>query len=213
MNKQFIISILGDSISTFQGVTPEGSAFYGSWNRSETRVITPEDTWWMKVIRALDGHLGTNNSMAGTMVCGVALFSGTSARRILDLGSNGNPDMILVAMGANDWGFRVLPQEFETEYAKMLAAIKMAYPYADIWCATLPEAKPEPGDEISFFNVDGCISKRVYSDIIRKLAVEADVHLADLGAHPDEYSTIDGAHPDKEGMETLAELWIRELQK
>ena len=49
------ISILGDSISTFAGYTPEEAVFYDSYVQWETGVKSVEDTWWMQVIKALDG--------------------------------------------------------------------------------------------------------------------------------------------------------------
>ena len=57
------ISILGDSISTFAGYTPEEAVFYDSYVQWETGVKSVEDTWWMQVIKALDGELGTNHSL------------------------------------------------------------------------------------------------------------------------------------------------------
>ena len=89
--------------------------------------------------------------------------------------------------------------------------MKKQYPHTDIWCATLPEGKQPEG--AAFFNVDGTISKRVYSDIIRKAAAKAEVYIADLAASQREYGTIDGIHPDKAGMKTLADMWIREIKK
>jgi len=109
-------------------------------------------------------------------------------------------------MGANDWGFGFLPEEFESEYRRMLHLLKTAYPEAEIWCATIPEGKVR--EEGLFFDVDGLISKRVYSDIIRRAVKEAELNLADLYGQGEEYSTLDGVHPDKEGMDTLARLWL-----
>lgn len=207
-----IISILGDSISTYSGITPEGFVYYGDWNAVETGVASTEDTWWMKVIHSLDGVLGSNNSLAGSLVAGRALSSGTSPERIKDLASGGSPDMILVAMGANDWGFCVLPEEFDTEYRRMLHLIKYTYPNAEIWCATIPEGKA-PEDEISFFDVDSCISKRIYCNIIKEAAAENGLRVADLYSYNKEYTTVDGVHPDREGMNTLADMWISELKQ
>lgn len=207
------ISVLGDSVSTFDGITPEGCAFYGKWNAGETGVASAEDTWWMKVIRAVGGELGRNNSMAGCLVVGRAFSSGTSMRRISDLAANGTPDVILVAIGANDWGFRILPEEFESEYRRMLHLLKKSYPFARIWCATLPEGKIPEEDEFAFFDVDSCISKRVYSNIIKKAASEAEVLVADLPSYGNEYSSIDGVHPDKAGMQILADMWINEIKR
>ena len=109
------ISILGDSISTFAGYTPEEAVFYDSYVQWETGVKSVEDTWWMQVIKALDGELGTNHSLAGSMVSGNLSTSAMSYERIEKLGTNGIPDIILISAGCNDWGFCVLPEEFEDE--------------------------------------------------------------------------------------------------
>ena len=197
------ISILGDSISTFAGYTPKDSVFYDSYVQWETGVKTVEDTWWMQVIRAFDAELGINNSVAGSMVSGNLSTSAMAEERIQALGENGLPDLILVSAGCNDWGFCVLPEEFESAYQTMLCRLK------NIWCCTLPEGK-EPEGEV-FFNIDGTISKRIYSDIIRDCVQKAEVHLADLEKYQKEYETVDGVHPNKEGMKMLAGLWMKEL--
>lgn len=205
------ISILGDSISTFAGYTPGEGVFYDSYVQWEAGIKSVEDTWWMQVLRAVDGELGVNHSLAGSMVSGNLSTSAMSEERIKKLGENGIPDSILVSAGCNDWGFCVLPEEFEEAYQMMLHRLKKQYPHTDIWCATLPEGKQPEGR--AFFNVDGTISKRVYSDIIRKAAAKAEVYIADLAASQREYGTIDGIHPDKAGMKTLADMWIREIKK
>lgn len=205
------ISILGDSISTFAGYTPREAVFYDSYVQWETGVKDVEDTWWMQVIRELDGELGTNHSLAGSMVSGNLSTSAMSYERIKKLGANGTPDVILVSAGCNDWGFCVLPEEFEEAYRIMLHRIKEQYPHTEIWCATLPEGKEPQGQ--TFFNIDSTISKRVYSEIIRENVRKAQVSIADLASSGIEYATVDGVHPNKEGMRTLAQMWISEMKK
>ena len=48
-------SVLGDSISTFQGYCPVGAEHYAPDTGAATGVYTVEDTWWMQVIRAQGG--------------------------------------------------------------------------------------------------------------------------------------------------------------
>ena len=206
------ISILGDSVSTFAGITPPEALFYDAWRQEETGVTSPDDTWWMQVIQGMGGILGVNNSYAGSTVSGGFMTSGTSEKRLRTLSAEGEPDMILVAMGANDWGFGVHPQEFEYEYRRMLQRMKRLYPRAEIWCATILRGKPAPEEEM-FFNVDGVISPNIYSDIIRRIGTEEAVHLADVSGYHMEYETIDGVHPNREGMKMIACLWLKELQK
>lgn len=206
------ISILGDSVSTFAGITPPEALFYDAWRQEETGVTSPDDTWWMQVIQGMGGILGVNNSYAGSTVSGGFMTSGTSEKRLRTLSAEGEPYMILVAMGANDWGFGVHPQEFEYEYRRMLQRMKRLYPRAEIWCATILRGKPVPEEEM-FFNVDGVISPNIYSDIIRRIGTEEAVHLADVSGYHMEYETIDGVHPNREGMKMIACLWLKELQK
>lgn len=206
------ISILGDSVSTFAGITPPEALFYDAWRQEETGVTSPDDTWWMQVIQGMGGMLGVNNSYAGSTVSGGFMTSGTSEKRLRTLSAEGEPDMILVAMGANDWGFGVHPQEFEYEYRRMLQRMKRLYLRAEIWCATILRGKPVPEEEM-FFNVDGVISPNIYSDIIRRIGTEEAVHLADVSGYHMEYETIDGVHPNREGMKMIACLWLKELQK
>ena len=96
------LSIMGDSISTFQGMIPTGySAQYPSGD-----VNTYDKTWWGKLI-ANDGMiLQVNNSWAGSVVSntsttGQVCMSDDS--RLNNLGAN--PDFILFFGGTNDFGY------------------------------------------------------------------------------------------------------------
>lgn len=207
-----IISILGDSIGTYEGYTPSKAVFFDRYNNYETGMTSVEDTWWMQVIRALGGQLGVNHSLAGSTVTGGTSSSGSSMDRIRALGQEGNPDMILISMGANDWAYGVLPEEFGKAYCLMLDRVREAYPDSAIWCGTIPSGKLVDPAERFFYNMDGLISARIYNDMICRLAEEHHLHIADLAKDHAEYETIDGVHPNKEGMKTLAELWLQSIQ-
>ena len=211
MSDKKIYSILGDSISTYGGYTPLAYDFYDRYTGAEAGLRSVEDTWWMQVIRASGGTLGYNNSISGSTVAGDVSLSGTSEKRLRSLASNGDPDVIFLFMGGNDWAYSVLPNEFEDAYRRMLNRLLMLYPDAEIYCATLLRGKDVEDPSMRFFNLDACISPRIYSRIIRDCAMKAGVSLIDLEKYQIEYSTIDGVHPNLEGMKTIAELWIREL--
>ena len=51
----------------------------------------------------------------------------------------------------------------------------------------------------------------MYKRQIRDCVQKAEVHLADLEKYQEEYETVDGVHPNKEGMKMLAGLWMKEL--
>ena len=48
-------SVLGDSISTFQGYCPVGAEHYAPDTGAATGVYTVEDTWWMQEISPQGG--------------------------------------------------------------------------------------------------------------------------------------------------------------
>ena len=120
-----IISILGDSISTFAGYTPAGAVFYDDWRQRETGVADPGATWWMQVIEGLGGVLGVNNSYSGSTVsCGL-LTSGTSLRRLETLGAE--------AGAAFDNAFRFLEQTFGDSQELVLFVTEVTAGYDTSW--------------------------------------------------------------------------------
>ena len=115
-----VISILGDSISTFAGYIPIADGF-----NLQHRPRYPQSnlfsdvnlTWWMQTITALDAKLGINDSWAGSTVTNTITGNSgdlgekaamASLTRIQNLGANGTPDVILLYGGTNDIG-RLLP--------------------------------------------------------------------------------------------------------
>ncbi len=126
-----VLSILGDSISTFGGecketeeISENGEKIInywsdGKWTYKGNRVKYPvkgelenvEDTYWMKLIQKYHMKLGVNDSWAGSRVTWDGVTTNThvgedihsaSKTRIKHLGENGEPDFILVFMGSND---------------------------------------------------------------------------------------------------------------
>lgn len=102
-----LISILGDSISTFQGCNPDGfDVFYEGERCAATGVRRREDTWWQLTIDALGGELLSNGSFSGSMVEGAGFPAASSAERVQALGLDGkSPDIVIVFIGINDYGW------------------------------------------------------------------------------------------------------------
>ena len=100
-------SILGDSISTFDGCNPDGFAVYYQGERCEqTSVTSSADTWWSQVIERLGGRLLANSSFSGSLVEGAGFPAGNSQERIDALAEDGvQPDVVIVLMGINDYGW------------------------------------------------------------------------------------------------------------
>jgi len=109
-----VISILGDSISTFAGYIPVADGFNLEHlpRYPQADLLTDvEETWWMQVIAKLDAKLGINDSWRGATCSGAhPVTTGTTGanaamgnlQRIANLGANGTPDIILFYGGTND---------------------------------------------------------------------------------------------------------------
>ena len=111
------VSILGDSISTFKGVSNNTSYnstignnivwYHGvAWRQN---ILTSDQTWWSQAISQLGMKLLVNNSSAGSRVYetyeGSAVTPGAYLDRCVQLHNNSGktPDVIWVYLGTNDF--------------------------------------------------------------------------------------------------------------
>lgn len=205
-------SILGDSISTFKGVTVDDpNTFYGRVMMEKGGFSGVEDTWWMRVITALGGVFERDNAFSGSCVTdGYGLGRGMSTDE--RTGALGSPDVILIFAGANDVGFGVPAAEFRASYPLMLTRLKAKYPAADIFCGTLINGRKVLESEPFFMGGDPATPLEPFSGIIRECAADAGAHVVDMAKADLLYDAIDGCHPTARGMEQLAELWIDALK-
>lgn len=124
-----VISVLGDSISTFKGYIPTADGFNEEHPHTYPAkdVTTWDKTWWGQVITRLGAKLGINDSWSGSRVQNTYTAEnpggnvGTkvcipSITRTSNLGSNGTPDVILVYAGTNDGKFSTF-STFDTTVA------------------------------------------------------------------------------------------------
>lgn len=201
-------SILGDSISTFKGVTVDDpNTFYGQSMCEKGGFAGVEDTWWMRVVNGLGGVFERDNAFAGSCVTdGYGLGRGmcTDERT----GALGAPDVVLIFGGANDMGFSVPEEEFRAAYRLMLSRLKAKYPAAEIWCGTLINGRKVLDNEPFFMGEEPKKELEPFSGIIRECAAAAGVHIVDMAASGLLYDTIDGCHPTAHGMKQLAGLWL-----
>ncbi|MBQ9467609.1 MAG: SGNH/GDSL hydrolase family protein [Clostridia bacterium] len=236
-------SILGDSISTLEGYNPPGYAvFYTGEVRAAAGVTAPEETWWGMAVSRLEGELLVNNSYSGSRVSrlpGGDLFpSGCSDERTGALDRGGKtPDVILVCLGMNDWGYGVkcrddgaLPEggydTFEGAYRTMIAKLQRNYPAAEICPCTFCTAYMPSDYAFSFpYRLAGTHIED-FNDVIREICAGSEkesvsageskgragrLHLLDLYRFYTPYAAIEGFHPTRRGMETLADLIVRAL--
>lgn len=236
--KQF--SVLGDSISTLAGYNPKGyKVFYDSENCERSGVKEMQDTWWGKVIDFFGGELLINNSWSGCRVTrleynGPLFPSGCSDERTAALHiSDVKPDVILVYLGTNDWangiptleywensrdyenwlGTMLLPNEecFDVAYDQMLTKLRANYPNAEIWCCTLNITFVSSNSSFKFPYKYGGTHIEEYNQIIKDTADMNNCKIIDLYSYHIPYDSIDGSHPNADGMNTLATLIIREI--
>ena len=233
-NKQF--SVLGDSISTLAGYNPRGYAvFYDGETCEKSNVKEMKDTWWGKVIDFFGGEPLVNNSWSGSRVTQLPLQeerlfpSGCSEERTNNLHVGElKPDVIIVYLGTNDWANNVplWPERlsaydmgrrltvacvFENAYNYMLLKLRNNYPNAEIWCCTLCETFMSNRPDFRFPHKYAGTHIEAYNDIIRKSASGNRCKLLDLYSYKIPYDSVDGTHPNFDGMNTLATMMIREI--
>lgn len=221
------ISVIGDSISTLAGYNPEGySVFYDGANCFAADISGPEDTWWGRVAGYLCGEILVNDSYSGSQASKYTgreeLFpSACSPKRTGNLHRGAEkPDAVIIYVGTNDWGRGVplyesctaIPEEsFYGGYKKTVCDVKRNYPSAEIFVCTLMRAYKKNDPSFVFPDRTGDRSMEEYNDVIRKIAAGQGCVLLDLYSYKRPYDCIDGAHPSKNGMKTIAELMLREI--
>ena len=219
-----LVSILGDSVSTYLGYNPEGYAvYYDEEMRLQNGLNSVNDTWWVQVIQALNARLCVNGSYSGSQVTGNIFPAALSDERIADLRtSDAVPNVILVYIGFNDFGRgikasdkglkRILYHDgrnFANDYMKMLAKIKRAYPKALIVCGTLMRTEIRGRPSWRFPEMFAGTRFEDYNTAIRRACKRKNCRLADLNALGAQYETLDGSPPTAKGHKTIADAWIK----
>lgn len=205
------ISVLGDSISTFDGFTPPGGVYYGPSFGDITGVYSAEDTWWMKVIRAMGGTLLANNSWSGSTVAPVGGMPACSPSRIKKLAVDGvPPEHVLILSGLNDVNQYVTAEVFAEGYELMLQRVREAYPQAEVICGTLVTGYLS---NTPFTRSLALYRERLlpYNEGLRTAASATGCRVADLAKLEITYAAMDGLHPNGEGMTQLAEGWLKSV--
>ena len=221
------LSIMGDSISTFDEWIPEG---YYDFYPMNGEVAYVNQTWWKMVMNDMDIELCANASSAGSTCIGDSTGMdnpqhGCSDFRIADLMGNGGtyPDIIIVYMGTNDFlmtvplgsndGTQYVEEgeidNFSDAYSLMLDKLAAYYPGADIFCCNLPLigewGTERPFD--MFVNGEGLTSED-FSKEIETIAAAKGCPIVDLqhcGITIDNMSqyVTDGVHFKPDGMKLI----------
>lgn len=210
-----MVSIIGDSISTFDGFNPDGyEIFYDEINKARNELYDVIDTWWAKTLKHFGWDLCVNNSYSGSKVSGDNFPAAVSHERLLRLHSDtNNPDLLLVYIGFNDFGYGVDKTVFADAYRNMIFQINDLYPTTRVICGTLMRSKIKNHNDWIFPESFAGISLEEYNHTIRKICHDTNVYIADLSAKEQRYETIDGTHPTFKGHATIANAWIDCLEQ
>lgn len=221
------LSIIGDSISSFDGWVPEGyPAYYPQGNLTKV-----DDTWWKKLIDELGLVLLKNCSWSGSRVSGDSLgtaYAACSDARINELAGENNeaPDIVICYISTNDWGNAIplgsfgfhdeIPEDgvidnISQAYALMLYKIRTRYPKAQVYCMLSLEGKRSGGDTVfPNLNRNGIALHEVNHAIV-EIAHIFGCNVIDLETSGIHYwnindYTVDGyVHPNVKGAEIIKE--------
>ncbi len=207
-------SILGDSISTWGGISNDGDSNATLQNNavfySGTRYVRDsQHTWWGMLEEKTGMKLLVNNSWSGSCVCENEKMPGSEGcgERSTNLHSNNGeePDMIFVYLGTNDYANGVDLNTFATSYERMLVKMKDRYTHSKIYSFTL---LPHDRD----FTTDNPIKVDKYNEKIRDLASKHQISLVDLeqdlNLKKSWYRSVltsrRALHPNEGGMDMIA---------
>ena len=197
------LSILGDSISTYDGYSNNGDTEPTlALNKCFYRPPFPyEKTYWAILCRRLGLNLLVNNSYSGGNLSGREDPT-SGINRAPHLGKDGTvPQLIILFMGINDLGRGVDSELFARDYRDTLSILNLLYPDALIFCVTLPDRDPMLKARAAKFN----------SHILSAACEKERCFVADLfnsRLNNDFYymNTLDGLHPDEDGMSIIADV-------
>ena len=207
------LSILGDSISTFAGVSNDSSKGLEDNAIYYNTQLKQEDTYWQQIISKYNMNLCVNNSWSGSYVsqhrpnqnaekdANGSVSSGMARADNLAKTDGTTPDYILVYIGINDLNAGVSADTIATAYNTMLDTITTTYPSAKVFCVNMP-------------NRNTGNSPVAYNTAIKNAIDNHDnVYLIDL--YSSEFSgatyqtnSLDNLHPNAIGMDYMTQIII-----
>lgn len=206
------LSILGDSVSTYRGVSNDGSANSTiCGNRCRYDLPFPlEKTYWWLIMKEFGLELCVNNSWSGGNLSGQHIpAAGVNRVNHLSKDDGTKPDFIIVFMGLNDLGRNVPTDIFAQDYEKTLSIIKESYPKAHVCCINMPDREP-------YFKQRSIIFNEIIANAVKSAG--DNFFVADFFNSPmnnDNFynNTTDGLHPDEDGMKMLAQVVSQAIQE
>lgn len=203
-----VVSILGDSYSTFEGYIPEGNAVWYTRHTSPDRtdVGDVKQTWWWQLISKGGFILGKNDSYSGATIS----FKGYNGDDYSDrsfitrVGNLGSPDILLIFGATNDswagvdvgdynYSDYILGEElykFRPAMSRLLSDAINHYPGTDIYFIINSELREDITESIK--------------EVCRHYSVPY-IELHDIAKT--------AGHPSKAGMEAIADQVLNAIGK
>ena len=206
-------SVLGDSISTFQGTSE--ADFRVHYPAPNSDVLVLEDMWWARFAKKSGWNLVCNDSFSGARITPTGKYpawsSFVSERRISLL----HGDAAIVFGGTNDLGMQQYTIPFSLfldTYASLIRKMRRQMPVAQLYFCTPLRRLREGFDQP---NREGW-SQHQLQEGIRTLVREGmrqdpRLHLFDLATIPVEGLLSDGLHPNRKGMEAIGDFMATHL--
>jgi len=207
------ISILGDSISTFQNwsnntgynSTIGSNAVY--YNGSRDGFAAVSETWWMQTVTRSGLELVVNNSWSGDRV----VDRGISRAQQLHNNAGRNPDIIAVYLGINDFRTKVTVETFATQYDEMIAGMLETYSSADVYLFTLlyttnVDSGVDPAD-VTAFNQVITVTAEKYGCTLVDIYTETGITAENLAT----YMGDKVLHPNYAGMDLITQCFMDAL--
>ena len=210
------ISILGDSISSYEGWNPNGyTPWYsdaGNYNESND-INDVKQTWWYKIIEELKATLLVNSSYSGTTICNTGYDGNDSSEHSFitrmknDIGEGkvlqAKPNLIFVFGGTNDtwasspvgslkysdWTDEDLKRTLPA-FCYMINYLKKLNP----GCRMINIINTSVSDEIRQGMINACEYYSVENIVLENISVT-------------------GGHPNQEGMNEIANQILQYLSK
>lgn len=228
------LSILGDSICTFDGYIPAG---YDTWY-PKSYLDDINSTWWIQFLALTGMQLGTNDSWSGSLVS--ADPDGKNNQYITDRrlsslmiqdpagGPAKAPDVILVMGGGNDFSEDITPgtytgtlvsgaapSTFAEGFEYLLRSLEIRYPQSQLIVCTVPPMFSDRQDDSNTTpkHNDVGLTLEDYNVVVRAAAAAHGIPCVDMDhAGLVEADLPDGIHHNKLGASKMA-VFISEYLK
>lgn len=217
-NEGKIVSIIGDSISTFTGIDSMVHPYYPN-----SDVQSVNDTWWGMMLSKMKAKRGYNSSIGGSCIAhksGESYTCFDDSSRYLSLKTSGttgtNPDIIIGFGGVNDWVYEIPIGTKDDDYSNpngttlyaalrhLITMLQTTYTNAYIYWVTPIRNWYET--DVNIPPTRNGVELKSYIDAIKDICQLHGVKCIDLytnlGFNYNNRSIkqIDGLHPKKAGM-------------